>query len=549
MPLTVVGPHVSGSETILTPGAKDFLEKTVRTFRTRHRELMQKRVVDRARIRAGELKLDFDPATRDVREGSWPIADLASEFWKPGIELTGPAGNRKMVINALNSGAVRYMADSEDSESPTWRNILNGQINLRDAVREIISYHDCDSGRDYFLTGTPSKLMYRPRGLHLPEPHVLVDDEPVPAQLFDVGMYLYHNAQELRMQQKAIHLYMPKTETASEAAYINEYLLWMEHELHGDWYGVKTTFLNENIRATFQSHEILWETRLRSAGFNVGRYDKMASDERMLFRTLFPERQQVTMAVPHLDGYVDYVGQACYQHKAPFCGGMEAQIPVKANAAFSATALEKAKAGKMREAYEKGCVRAWVAHPGMVASMQEIFQNRPDGWEIEAKKRYAGFVRVSAEQLTTVPAGTVTMEGICQEVDAYLKYVAGWLCGTGAVAIDYYTKGPDDQPVLAAYLMEDAATAEQARTHLHKCILLGATLDDGRLIDRLFVGEAIRNRLTIIKGQVGGEKYINGRYLEACDLLIKLLESSEEDFPEYLTEHALPQLIEFEKEV
>lgn len=540
--LRINGPMFGRAEQILTSEARYFLTELIGTHRDEHKKLMAKRKEEHHLIRTGAMPLDFRPDTAEIRNTPWQISPLLDEFWEPGIELTGPAGDRKMVINALNSGAVRYMADQEDSESPAWRNIINGQINLYDAVRETINYTN-EKGVVYLLKGSPSKLMHRSRGLHLSEPHVFLNSEPIPAAFFDFGLHVFHNAGELLARQKSVHEYLAKLETMEEAAFWDKVFVWAQAALNIPVGTFKETMLSENIRAVLQAHEMLWALRRHSAGKNVGRYDKMASDERMLWNRIFPERRQITMAVPPMDSYVDFEGYVCDFHGAPLYGGMEGQIPVKNNPDFSAKAMEKAKRGKEREAHEKGCVRAWVAHPGMVEPMQKIFTDRPAGWRDTAHQRYQSLPPMTAERLLAVPEGTITEEGVRENVVAYIKYVAGWLRAVGAVAIDYYTLLNE----LYAYLMEDAATAEQARTQLTKWVRLGAKLDDGRLITRDFVLTVIAEELLKIATKGGEQAYLDGKYDTAALLLTELLDFDESQFPEYLTEHAMPWLLKEEE--
>ncbi|HLJ64845.1 MAG TPA: malate synthase A, partial [Stellaceae bacterium] len=384
------------------------------------------------------------------------------------VEITGPV-DRKMVINALNCGASVYMADFEDASTPTWHNLIDGHINLIDAVRRTITFTDPGSGKAYKLNPTLATLMVRPRGWHLPEAHFLVDGEPASGALFDFGLFFFHNAKELKARGSGPYFYLPKLESHLEARLWNAVFEFSEARLGLPKGTIKATVLIETILAAFEMDEILYELRDHSAGLNCGRWDyiysfikKFAEDP----KAVMPDRGQVTMTTHFLRSYVQALVKICHRRNVHAMGGMAAQIPIKEDASANQIAMDKVRADKMREVTE-GHDGTWVAHPGLVALAKEIFDKEMPGANQIARKRQD--VAVGAADLLRVPQGTISEAGLRQNIVVGVLYLEAWLRGTGCVPL--------------FHLMEDAATAEISRAQIWQWIRHRARLDDGRLID------------------------------------------------------------------
>ncbi len=434
---------------LLTPAALALLADVHRRFDTRRCELLAARRQRQARHDAGALP-DFRADTAAIRAGDWRIAPMPEALWDRRVEITGPT-ERKTVINAMNSGARVFMADFEDSTTPTWANLTDGQRNLRDAVAGTIEYRAAD-GRDYQLVEHPALLMVRPRGLHLPERHIEIDGEVIAGAFFDAVLFLFHNAQRLAQRERGPYLYLPKLEAMEEAALWQDVLACVERALGLAAESIKVTVLIETLPAAFQMDEILHALRGRIVALNCGRWDYIFSTIKTLRAhrdRVLPERGQVTMEVPFLRAYAGLLVQTCHRRGALAMGGMAAQIPIRNQPEANAAALARVEADKLREV-TLGHDGTWVAHPGLVPVAQRMFDaHMPTSNQLHVHR---DDVRVTAADLLAVPAGSITRAGFEASVEVALRYVAAWLDGNGCVPIHH--------------LMEDAATDEIARAQL-----------------------------------------------------------------------------------
>ncbi len=450
---------------ILSDEALGFIAALHKEFNPRRLELLAAREARKARLDAGELP-DFLPETREVRESDWTVGPIPDDLRDRRVEITGPV-DRKMIINALNSGANVFMADFEDANSPTWENCIEGQLNLRDAVRGTISF---DSGtKQYKLNDKIATLLVRPRGWHLTEAHVVIDDVPISASLFDFGLYFFHNAKAAVERGTGPYFYLPKMESHLEARLWNDVFIRAQQELGIPVGTIRATVLIETILAAFEMHEILYELRAHSAGLNCGRWDYIFSFIKK-FRArhdfITPDRGSITMDKAFLAAYVDLLIQTCHRRGIHAMGGMAAQIPIKDDPAANDAATKKVEADKLREV-RAGHDGTWVAHPGLVGVAKKIFdEHMPAPNQIERKREE---VSITRHDLLRLPEGVVTEKGVRQNINVGVLYLAAWLGGSGAVPL--YN------------LMEDAATAEISRTQLWQWIHHSATLDDGRTID------------------------------------------------------------------
>jgi malate synthase len=451
-------------DAVLSDEVLGFVASLHKEFDGRRLELLRAREERKTRLDAGELP-DFLPETREIRESDWTVAPIPHDLRDRRVEITGPV-DRKMIINALNSGASVFMADFEDANSPTWENCIQGQLNLIDAVRRTISL---DTGaKQYRLNEQTATLLVRPRGWHLVEEHVTVDGTPVSASLFDFALYFFHNAKELVARGTGPYFYLPKMESHLEARLWNDVFIRAQQELGVPVGTIRATVLIETILASFEMHEILWELRDHSAGLNCGRWDYIFSFIKK-FRArrdfITPDRGSITMDKAFLAAYVDLLIQTCHKRRIHAMGGMAAQIPIKGDDAANEAAFAKVRADKLREV-KAGHDGTWVAHPGMVALAREVFdEHMPGANQID---RAPGRAR-SAAELLELPQGVITEKGLRQNVNVGILYLEAWLGGSGAVPL--YN------------LMEDAATAEISRTQLWQWLHHGAKLDDGRTVD------------------------------------------------------------------
>ena len=496
---------------VVTAKTLEFVAELQREFGRRREELLELRVERQAKLDAGGLP-DFLPETQPVRDGDWRVAPVPSPLADRRVEITGPV-DRKMVINALNSGARVFMADFEDANSPTWSNCLEGQVNLADAVRRTISLETPQKA--YTLNDETAELLVRPRGWHLPEKHVLVDGGPVSASLFDFGVYFHQNARELLDRGKGPWFYLPKLESHLEARLWNEVFVYAQDRLGIPQGSVKATALVETILAAFEMEEILYELREHSGGLNAGRWDYIFSVIKKFSRRsefVLPDRAQVTMTVPFMRAYTKLLVKACHKRGAHAIGGMAAFIPSRRDPDVNELALSKVSEDKRREA-AGGFDGTWVAHPDLVGVAFEEF-DRVLGDNPNQLARGRDDVSVSAQDLlnVTIDDGEITESGLRQNVSVGIEYLESWLRGVGAAAL--YN------------LMEDAATAEISRSQLWQWIHHGAELADS--------GRSVTAELT---RQIADEELVrvgaDGRYDEARALFEQV--ALGDDFVDFLT--------------
>jgi malate synthase len=509
----VVGKSLPGSDIVLSRSALAFVEKLHRTFNPRRIELLARRAERQKRFDAGELPR-FLPETKSVRESDFRVAQTPPDLQKRWVEITGPV-ERKMMINALNSGASVFMADFEDSLSPTWENVVVGQANLMDAVRRTISYTSPE-GKAYRLNESIATLLVRPRGWHLPEKHVLVDGEPICASLFDLGLYLFHNVEALGERGTGPYFYLPKLESHLEARLWNDVFLAAQDALKIPRGTIRATVLVETFAAAFEMDEMLYELREHSSGLNAGRWDYLFSTIKELNARpdfALPDRAQVTMTVPFMRAYTELLVKTCHRRDAHALGGMAQFIPTRKDAAVNAAALAKVRADKDREVAD-GFDGTWVAHPDLVTTAYEVFE-KALGPKPHQKERLRGEVVADAAKLcdTRVPNGTVTDAGFRLNINVSLQYMNSWLLGNGAAAI--------------SNLMEDAATAEISRAQLWQWIHSGAKLADGRSATKDLYRQIQAEELP----KIGGIE--SGRLREAVQLLDSLVLA--DTFADFLT--------------
>ena len=471
--------------TILTPDAVRFVATLTRRFNPTRKELLAMREARQARLDAGENP-DFLPETQAVRDGDWQVAPPPPDLQDRRVEITGPV-DRKMIINALNSGARVFMADFEDANSPTWENCIQGQLNLYDAVRRTIEFASPD-GKQYRLNEQTAVLCVRPRGWHLPEKHLWVDGEPAPGALMDFGLYFYHNAHELIQRGTGPYFYLPKLESHLEARLWNEVFLFAQEQLGVPRGTIRATVLIENILVAFECEEILYELREHSAGLNSGRWDYLFSIIRK-FRArediVLPDRATLTMTVPFMKAYSELVVQSCHKRGIHAIGGMSAYIPRRDDPDANAAAIAQVVADKTREVSE-GYDGTWVAHPGLVPIVLEVFNTRmPTPNQIHRKPDRT----ITAQDLLNFPRGEISELGMRTNINVSLRYLDSWLRGVGAVAINY--------------LMEDAATVEISRSQLWQWIRRGAHLSDGRAITPDLFEQMLAEELESIRASYG----------------------------------------------
>ena len=508
----ILGPMGPGYEAILSKEAVAFIVGLERRFDAERRRLLALRNERQARLDAG-ARPDFLPETKAVRDADWTVAPLPKELLDRRVEITGPP-DRKMVINALNSGASCFMADFEDSCTPTWANLIEGQINLRDAVGGNIAFSDPASGKDYKLNPKTAVLLVRPRGWHLPEKHVLVDGRAMSGSLFDFGLFFFHNAEALLAKGSGPYFYLPKMESHLEARLWNDVFVHAQKALGVPNGSIKATVLVETILASFEMDEILYELRDHSAGLNCGRWDYIFSFIKK-FRAqpwaVLPDRAQVTMTTHFLRAYSQLVIKTCHRRKVHAMGGMAAQIPIRSDAAANKAAIDKVVADKEREASD-GHDGTWVAHPGLVPVAKAVFDKAmPEANQIARQRQD---VNVTAADLLQVPAGTITEAGLRTNINVGLGYIEAWLRGIGCVPLHH--------------LMEDAATAEISRAQLWQWLKHGAKLDDGRPVDRALVDRILAEERDAA-AKAGGDN----RFADAADLFRRLVAAG--DFVEFLT--------------
>jgi len=503
---------------ILTPQALGFVAHLHRKYEPRRRDLMKARAERQAALDSGKATFGFLPETRPIRDAEWTIAPIPADLQDRRVEITGPV-ERKMVINALNSGASTFMADFEDSSTPTWENMVRGQINLRQAVDRTIGFKSPD-GKCYTLNEKTATLIVRPRGWHLLERHVLIDGDPVSASLFDFGLFFFHNAERLVASGSGPYFYLPKIESHLEARLWDHVFNEAESRMGFPRGTIKATVLIETLPAAFEMDEILYELRDHSAGLNCGRWDYIFSCIKKLKRGdfVFADRAQVTMTAPFLRAYCQLLVKTCHRRNAHAMGGMAAQIPIKNDPAANDAAIAKVLADKEREAGD-GFDGTWVAHPGLVGVAKGVFDRvMPEPNQIH-RKREDVCVKAS-ELLAFGPEAPITEGGLRTNINVSLQYIGSWLAGQGCVPINN--------------LMEDAATAEISRSQIWQWIRSPkGELSDGRKVTielfRRLLAEELR-KVSSAPGAAGA------KYDEAAWLLDRLVAS--DDFVDFLTEPA-----------
>ena len=501
---------------VLTEPARAFLATLAARFEAGRRELLARRAVRQQELRDGR-PLDFLHETADIRAGDWCVAPIPDDVADRRVEITGPV-DRKMIINALNSGANVFMADFEDSNSPTWRNNLEGQLNLRDAVRETIEYKSPE-GKQYRLNGNAAVLFVRPRGWHLVEKHVRVGQDAISASLFDFGLFLFHNGATLLERGRRPYFYAPKLESHLEARLWNDVFRFSQEYLGIPQGSIRATVLIETIPAAFEMDEILYELRDHSAGLNCGRWDYIFSFiKKFAHRAdwVLPDRAQVTMDRHFLKSYVDLLIHTCHRRGIHAMGGMAAQIPIKSDPTANERALERVRQDKLREV-RAGHDGTWVAHPGLVPVARAVFDQYMTTPHQIARLR--DDVKVSPTDLLTVPEGHVTQGGLETNIDVGIQYLEAWLGGNGCVPI--YN------------LMEDAATAEISRAQLWQWSHHHTRMADGSALSTERVVATIRQVLEKTRERTGAERFDRGHFPLAAKLFEQMTCSPE--FPEFLT--------------
>jgi len=510
---------------ILTNEALEFVKELHIRFNSTRKKLLSKRE-ERQKQLDGGIMPDFLSETKEIRESDWEVEPLPEDILDRRVEITGPV-DRKMIINALNSGAKVFMADFEDSNSPTWKNVIDGQINLRDAIEGTITHVNEAKGRTYSLNEETATLFVRPRGWHLIEKKVMINNEPVSASLFDFGLYFFHNAQKLINEGSAPYFYLPKIESHLEARLWNDVFVFAQEYLSIPQKTIKATVLIETILASFELDEILYELKDHSAGLNCGRWDYIFSYIKRFKNHpdfILPDRSQVNMEVPFMKAYATAVIKACHKRNVHAMGGMAAQIPIKANPEANEKAIEKVCADKIAEV-KNGHDGTWVAHPALVPVAMEIFDRYMSTKNQRHIKRRD--VKISAEMLLETPSGNITEEGVRTNINVGILYIESWLNGVGAAAL--YN------------LMEDAATAEISRTQLWQWIKNEVTLTDGRMMTVELYEKLKAEEIEKIKQYVGLERFANGRFTEAIKLFDDLVKA--DYLKEFLTQPAY-QLID-----
>jgi malate synthase len=510
----LLAPITPAHAEILTPEALAFLVDLQRRFNPRRKELLAARTARQLLLDAGE-KPDFLPETKDIRESAWTVAPLPPDLLDRRVEITGPV-DRKMIINALNSGARVFMADFEDSSTPTWNNLLDGQLNLRDAIRRSITFSDPATGKQYKLNEKTAVLFIRARGWHLEEQHILVDGDAMSGSIFDFGLYLFHNAKELLARGSGPYFYLPKMESHLEARLWNDIFVHAQAALGLPQGTIKATVLIETILATFEMDEILYELRDHSAGLNCGRWDYIFSFIKK-FSTdpaaVLPDRAQVTMATHFMRSYSRLAIKTCHRRNVHAMGGMSAFIPIKSDPVANERALAQVRADKEREAGD-GHDGTWVAHPGLVPIAMEIF-DRLMPTPNQISKQLPDYNPTPAD-LLQVPTGDITEAGLRQNVAVGLGYVEAWLRGIGCVPL--------------FNLMEDAATAEISRAQLWQWVHHRSTLADGRTVD-----------IPLVESLIAAELALHPAYEKAATLMRDLIRAPR--FIDFLTLPAYRQVL------
>jgi malate synthase len=507
---------------VLTPEALNFLGELHRRFDATRKALLAERMEKQNRYDDGALP-DFVPETAELREQDWQVAPIPEDLQNRRVEITGPV-DRKMIVNALNSGATHYMADFEDANSPTWANCVEGQINLKDYWAGTIGFTDPQSKKRYDVALMPAVLIVRPRGWHLDEVHLTVDGEPISAALFDFGLSFFHNARAQIVKGTGPYFYLPKLESHKEARLWNDVFLFAQKHI-SVWPGtIKATVLIETLPAAFEMDEILWELREHIAGMNAGRWDYIFSFIKTFARNpdyILPDRAQVTMGEAFLGNYAALLVRTCHRRGAFAMGGMAAQIPIKGDDKANEEAFAKVRADKEREVRD-GYDGTWVAHPDLVQVAREVFDRlMPEPNQVSRVRLH---VRVLRDDLLKVHEGSKTEDGFRLNIRVGVQYLEAWLSGRGAVPI--------------YHLMEDAATAEICRSQIWQWLKYEAVLDTGMKVTRTFFERAMHEEMLRVKDEVGARTFNKGRFAEA-EKLFRALALAREFVP-FLTIPAYP---------
>ncbi len=515
----ITAPYTQQVDEVLSPDALKFIVALQREFNARRRELLKKRVARQAEIDAGKNPT-FLAETASVRDDPyWSVAPIPADLQRRHIEITGPT-DKKMLINALNSGADVFMADFEDANAPTWTNMIEGQLNLTDAIERTIQFQTAE--KEYKLNPQVATLMVRPRGWHLEEKHLRVDGEGMSGSLFDFGLYFFRNARRLLERGTGPYYYLPKLESHLEARLWNDVFVFAQKYVGLPQGTIKVTVLIETILAAFEMEEILYELREHITGLNAGRWDYIFSCIKK-FRNrrdlVFPDRAQVTMTVPFMRAYTELLVRTCHKRGAHAMGGMAAFIPSRKDAAVNEIALGKVREDKLRESQD-GFDGTWIAHPDLVPTVREVFDNAL-GAKLHQKERLREDVNVQAAQLIDfkIPGGTITEAGLRNNISVGIQYTEAWLRGNGAVAINN--------------LMEDAATAEISRSQVWQWLHHGGKLDDGRAIDTDLYRVIFDEEIEKIKQTWGMANVAKSRLAEASLLFDKLVTA--EQLSDFLT--------------
>ena len=513
--IEVIGALSPAYRKVLTPEALKFVAKLVRKHGPRREALLALREERQAKIDAGKLP-NFLPETKSVRSGKWTIKGIPADLQDRRVEITGPV-DRKMIINALNSGAKCFMADFEDSAAPTWELMIQGHINLRDAIRRSISFTSPE-GKEYKLNPEVATLIVRPRGWHLLEKHILIDGKPIPGGILDFALYFFHNAKELIKRGSGPYFYLPKMQSHLEARLWNSIFVDAQKELGLPKGTIKATVLVETIWGTFEMDEILYELRDHIVALNCGRWDYIFSCIKTLKDRsdwIVPDRLQVTMDKHFLDSYSKLLCETTHKRGAQAMGGMAAFIPVKNNEELNQQIFAKVRADKLREV-KNGHDGTWVAHPGLVQIAMDVFnQNMPEPNQVAKKFKYG----IKAADLLKCPEGQITEAGLRNNINVGIGYVEAWLNGNGCVPLHN--------------LMEDAATAEISRTQVWQWLKHGATMADGRKVSRELVLQVLDQELAAYRKELGDERFYKGRFAEAAGIFARM--STASDCVEFLT--------------
>ncbi len=507
-------------EEIFTDDLIGFLVELHQNFNQKRIDLLEERKKTQQQFDLGILP-EFLSETKEIRNGKWVCSPLPEDLLDRRVEITGPV-DRKMIINALNSGASTFMADFEDSNSPTWKNCMEGQINLSDAINRRIDFTS-DQGKSYQLNEKTAVLLVRPRGLHLNEKRIEINDEQASASLVDFGIYFFRNIKQLLENGSGAYFYLPKLEHYKEARWWNEVFVFAQNYVGIPQGTIKATVLVETITASFQIDEILFELKDHSSGLNCGRWDYIFSfikKFRNIPQFIVPDRDQVTMTSPFMSAYSKRVIEICHKRNVHAIGGMAAQIPIKNDYEANSLAFGKVRSDKEREV-KNGHDGTWVAHPALVSVAKDIFdQYMPSQNQIDKKFDY----QITENDLLEIPKGEITEKGVRKNINVGILYIESWLMGTGAAAI--YN------------LMEDAATAEISRTQIWQWLKNEAVLSDDRTLKREMILQWEFEELERIEKYVGEERFRKGKFNLAKELFNELIFS--ENFEEFLTLKAYP---------